>query len=136
DLCARRREAARGPAGRPRLPLANLLQRALLVRVHRPTVARTVYAGRMCLIGFTWQVDPQFDLVVAANRDEFHARPSAPADFWKDAPDLYGGRDLKSGGSWLAVSSRGRFAAVTNVRRMIPPNPNAPSRGELVAGFV
>lgn len=90
----------------------------------------------MCLIGIAWRHDPRAELVVAANRDEFHARPSAPAAAWADAPDVFGGRDLRSGGSWLAVSTRRRFAAVTNVRRMIPPNPGAPTRGALVADFV
>lgn len=74
--------------------------------------------------------------MLAANRDEFHDRPSAPAAFWDDAPHVFGGRDLRSGGSWLAVSARGRLAAVTNVRRMIPPIPQAPTRGALVADFV
>ena len=90
----------------------------------------------MCLIGLTWRPAPQPALVLAANRDEFHDRPSAPAAFWSDAPDVFGGRDLRSGGSWLAVSARGRVAAVTNVRRMIPPIPQAPTRGALVADFV
>lgn len=90
----------------------------------------------MCLIAFAWRADPQHALVLAANRDEFHDRPSAPAAPWADAPHVFGGRDLKSGGSWLAVSQRGRLAAVTNVRRMIPPNPAAPTRGALVADFV
>ena len=88
----------------------------------------------MCLIGIHWR--PGGELLVAANRDEFHARPSAPAGPWGDAPEVFGGRDLRSGGSWLAVSSRRRLAAVTNVRRMVPPNPAAPSRGALVADFV
>lgn len=87
----------------------------------------------MCLIGVAYR---PHGLVLAANRDEFHERPSAPASSWPDAPAVFGGRDLKSGGSWLAVSARGRLAAVTNVRRMVPPNPAAPSRGALVAGFV
>jgi uncharacterized protein with NRDE domain len=90
----------------------------------------------MCLIGISWRAHPGQELVVAANRDEFHRRPSAPAGFWSESADVFGGRDLKEGGSWLAVSTRGRFAAVTNVRRMIPPNPAAPSRGGLVADFV
>jgi uncharacterized protein with NRDE domain len=90
----------------------------------------------MCLIGLSWRGGPGRELVLAANRDEFHERPSAPAAPWPDAPDVFGGRDLKSGGSWLAVSTRGRLAAVTNVRRMIPPNPQAPTRGALVADFV
>lgn len=90
----------------------------------------------MCLIGVAWQVHPRYALVVAANRDEFHARPAAPAAPWPETPEVFGGRDLLQGGSWLAVSARRRLACVTNVRRMIPPNPAAPSRGRLVAGFV
>ena len=88
----------------------------------------------MCLIGVAFR--PGRELVLAANRDEFHARPSAPAASWPGAPIVFGGRDLKSGGSWLAVTRTGRLAAVTNVRRMVPPNPQAPSRGALVADFV
>jgi uncharacterized protein with NRDE domain len=90
----------------------------------------------MCLIGVAFREGPEPELVLAANRDEFHERPSAPAAPWLDAPHVFGGRDLKSGGSWLAVSLHGRLAAVTNVRRMIPPNPQAPTRGALVADFV
>lgn len=90
----------------------------------------------MCLIAVAWQAHPRFRLVLAANRDEFHARPAAAAAPWPDAPQVLGGRDLKQDGSWLAVSTAGRLAAVTNVRRMLPPNPRAPSRGQLVAGFV
>jgi len=90
----------------------------------------------MCLIAVAWKVHPRYELVLAANRDEFHSRPAAPAAPWKEAPDVFGGRDLLQGGSWLAVSARRRLACVTNVRRMVPPNPAAPSRGQLVAGFV
>jgi uncharacterized protein with NRDE domain len=90
----------------------------------------------MCLIAFAWRSDARHELIVAANRDEFHARPSAPAGWWDDAPRVFGGRDLRSGGGWLAVSRDGRLAAVTNVRRMVPPNPAAPTRGALVADFL
>lgn len=90
----------------------------------------------MCLIGVLWRAHPRYELVLAANRDEYHARPSAPAAAWPDAPQVFGGRDLKEGGSWLAVSTRGRLAAVTNVRRMVPPRAGAPSRGNLVTGFL
>ncbi|HSW11238.1 MAG TPA: NRDE family protein, partial [Solimonas sp.] len=90
----------------------------------------------MCLIALAWQTHPAYPLVLAANRDEFHHRPTAPAAFWADAPMVYGGRDLSQHGSWLALSRGGRVAAVTNVRRMIPPNPHAPSRGVLVSDFV
>ncbi|HUP92935.1 MAG TPA: NRDE family protein [Solimonas sp.] len=90
----------------------------------------------MCLIALAWRAHPQFELVLAANRDEFHARRAAPAAFWDSDPDIFGGRDLTQGGGWLAVTRSGRFAAVTNVRRMLPPDPAAPSRGALVAGFL
>ena len=90
----------------------------------------------MCLIGVAWRTHPKFDLVLAANRDEFHSRPSAGAAAWKDHPHIFGGRDLKQQGSWLAVSNNGRLAAVTNVRRMATPDPRAPSRGKLVAEFL
>lgn len=76
-------------------------------------------------------------LVMVANRDEFHARPTAAATSWPDAPEVFGGRDLSGGGGWLAVNATARrLAAVTNVRRMVPPDPSAPSRGQLVAGFL
>lgn len=70
----------------------------------------------MCLIVAGWQVHPEFPLVVAANRDEFHARPTDGAAFWDDAPQIFGGRDRQAGGTWLAAHRDGRFAAVTNVR--------------------
>jgi uncharacterized protein with NRDE domain len=89
----------------------------------------------MCLIGVAYKAHPRYELVLAANRDEFHARPAAAAAWWADAPEVYGGRDLSQGGAWLALSARRRFAAVTNVRRMQPPLAGAPSRGALVADF-
>lgn len=90
----------------------------------------------MCLIALAWNVHPDYPLVIAANRDEFHDRPAAAAGYWAEAPQVFGGRDLSQGGSWLALSTAGRLACVTNVRRMQPPNPAAPSRGRLVASFV
>ena len=89
----------------------------------------------MCLIAFAWRDHPRFRLALIANRDEFHARPAALAGFYDDAPGVYGGRDLLAGGGWLLVSTRGRLAAVTNVR--VPDVAAAPrSRGELVREFV
>lgn len=90
----------------------------------------------MCLIGVAYKTHPKHELVIAANRDEFHNRPSAGAAAWADQPEIFGGRDLSQKGSWLAVSTKGRLAAVTNVRRMVPPSPGTPSRGKLVAGFL
>lgn len=90
----------------------------------------------MCLIVLAWQANPDYPLVVAANRDEFFARPSAPAGFWEDAPEIFAGRDLEAGGTWLGVSRRQRFAALTNFREGGVQLVDAPSRGALVADFL
>lgn len=90
----------------------------------------------MCLIAVAWRVHPRLPLLLIANRDEFHARPTAPAAAHPEHPEVFGGRDLDKGGSWLQVSARGRLAAVTNVRRPGPVPANAASRGALVTDFV
>ena len=69
----------------------------------------------MCLVVFALDVSQDYPLVFAANRDELHERPSAPADWWKDYPGILGGRDLLAGGSWLAVNQKGWLATVTNL---------------------
>ena len=90
----------------------------------------------MCLIYIAWRRHPRHRLVVAANRDEFHARPAAPAHWWNDAPGVLAGRDLEAGGTWLGVASGGRFAALTNYRGPSVCRANAPSRGSLVTSFL
>ena len=90
----------------------------------------------MCLIFIAYRHHPRYPLVVAANRDEFYARPTAPAAFWSDHPELLAGRDLESGGSWLGVTCSGRFAAVTNYREGGKARSVAPSRGHLVIDFL
>jgi uncharacterized protein with NRDE domain len=87
----------------------------------------------MCLILVAWRAHPDFPLVVAANRDEFFARPTAPAGWWDEAPDILAGRDLQAGGTWLGVNRRGVFAGLTNFRDPSRQRPDAPSRGALVA---
>jgi uncharacterized protein with NRDE domain len=89
----------------------------------------------MCLILLSWRSQPGFPLVVAANRDEFHLRPAAPASFWRDRPDLLGGRDLEAMGTWMGVARDGRFAAVTNYRGAHEPRA-AESRGQLVSRYL
>jgi uncharacterized protein with NRDE domain len=89
----------------------------------------------MCLIVLAWRVRPEHPLIVAANRDEFHARPAAPAAFWEDQPEVLAGRDLEARGTWMGVSRSGRFAAVTNYRGSHEPRA-AESRGALVARFL
>jgi uncharacterized protein with NRDE domain len=89
----------------------------------------------MCLIVLAWRAHPDHPLIVAANRDEFHARPAAAAAFWQDRPAILAGRDLKAKGTWMGVSRSGRFAAVTNFRGATEPSA-AHSRGSLVTGFL
>lgn len=94
----------------------------------------------MCLIVFAWQVMPSAPLFAAANRDEFYARPAAPAHWWDDHPHIYAGRDLHAGGTWLGVTRSGecgsRFAAITNIRAPHLHRDDAPSRGALVSDFL
>ena len=90
----------------------------------------------MCLILFAHDLHPHFRLVLAANRDEFHARPTAPAGRWSDGPHVVGGRDLEAGGSWLGVTSQGRWAAVTNFREGAEAVRVARSRGRLVQDYL
>jgi uncharacterized protein with NRDE domain len=89
----------------------------------------------MCLILVAWRMHGAQPLVVAANRDEFHARPASPAGYWSDCPGILAGRDLEAMGTWMGVSRSGRFAAVTNFRGAKEPAA-AQSRGALVAGFL
>jgi len=88
----------------------------------------------MCLAVVAHRAHPSYTLVVAANRDEFHARPAAPAAWGRDGAfaGILAGRDLLAGGTWLGVRRDGRFALVTNVRDGKPQDPAARSRGEVV----
>ena len=89
----------------------------------------------MCLVLFAYDPQSAHPLVVAANRDEFYARPAESAHFWDDAPDVLAGRDLSAGGTWLGVSRAGRFATVTNFAEEGPSE--APlSRGRLPERFL
>ncbi len=90
----------------------------------------------MCLIAFAWKVSDRYPLLVAANRDEFYARPSAPAAFWDDHPQVLAGRDLQAGGTWLGVSASGRFAAITNIRDPDGTGAAPRSRGELTTEYL
>lgn len=90
----------------------------------------------MCLILLAHQAHPAYRLVVAANRDEWFRRPTAPAGFWSDAPQVFAGRDLEQLGTWLGVTKGGRFAALTNFRDPGSQRSDAPSRGRLVSEFL
>jgi uncharacterized protein with NRDE domain len=90
----------------------------------------------MCLILVVWRSHPRYPCIIAANRDEFFDRPTEPAHWWPDRPDILAGRDLQAGGTWLGITRQGRFAAVTNFRTPQPKLTGAPSRGALVTGLL
>ena len=90
----------------------------------------------MCLILLALDTHADYALVLAANRDEFYDRPTAPAGFWTDAPEVLAGRDLRAGGTWLGIDRRGRVAAVTNYRQGRRETEAARSRGHLVSDYL
>jgi uncharacterized protein with NRDE domain len=91
----------------------------------------------MCIAYLAWQSHPDWPLFIAANRDEFHARPARPAVPWEDHPDVIAGIDEAAGGTWLGVTRQGRFAVLTNYRDLNLSGPSNPvSRGELVKNFL
>jgi len=90
----------------------------------------------MCIIYLSIAKDPDWPLYIAANRDEFHARPALPAAPWDANPDIFSGLDLSGGGTWLAMNRNGRFAMLTNYRDPAAFIPAAPTRGLLVSDFV
>lgn len=94
----------------------------------------------MCLIVFAWQVVPGAPLIACANRDEFYDRPTSAAGNWPDKPQVFAGRDLQGGGSWMGITQQGpngpKFAAVTNIRGPQERRTDAPSRGALVANYL
>ena len=89
----------------------------------------------MCLIAWHWQPAHPTSLLLLANRDEFHARPTSALHWWPDAPVL-AGRDEQAGGTWLGVNRRGQLAALTNYRDPLNNRADAPSRGALVSEFL
>ena len=85
----------------------------------------------MCLIAFSFKDHPVYDLILAANRGEFHDRPTRRAQFWPSNADLLAGKDLKAGGTWMGITRKGRFSALTNFRDPDTYRPDAQSRGQL-----
>jgi len=90
----------------------------------------------MCLLIFAHQASKHRPLIVSANRDEFHDRPTAASNFWEEHPQLLAGTDLSAGGTWMGVTRNGRFAAVTNCAGIASPAASPRSRGELAIAFL
>ena len=90
----------------------------------------------MCLVLIAHRACPGYRLVVAANRDEYHGRPTAAAAHWQDHPTIVAGRDLEGSGTWLGMHVDGRFATVTNVRSGHAVRRGPRSRGLIVTDFL
>lgn len=90
----------------------------------------------MCIAYLAYQTSPEWPLIMAANRDEFHARPAAPAAPWVDAPEVLGGIDLQAGGTWLAANKQGQIGCLTNYREPQSQQSSAPSRGLLISNYL
>lgn len=86
----------------------------------------------MCLILLGIDACPGFPLILAANRDEYYSRPTAPMAFWEHGPPILAGKDLEAGGTWMGIGKDGRFAALTNYRDMAAIKKGAPSRGQII----
>ncbi len=90
----------------------------------------------MCLLFFSYKLTPGYNLVLAANRDEFLDRPTAPLDYIDREKTILAGRDLRDGGTWLGLGKHGKIAAITNFRKGDTPRTDAPSRGEIIDSFL
>lgn len=86
----------------------------------------------MCILFIAVEQHPDYPLIIAANRDEFHARLTTPSHQWTDNPDIFAGKDEQAGGTWMGLSSAGRISALTNIRAPEREKLDAKTRGELV----
>lgn len=90
----------------------------------------------MCLIVFAYKHHPEYPLILAGNRDEFYGREAQQAHFWDTDPAMLAGKDLRAGGTWLGVSKKGEFGAITNYRDLNDPRAGERSRGEIIPKFL
>lgn len=91
----------------------------------------------MCLINFNIGAHPKYKMIIAANRDESYERPTSQIAWWDDHPNIFGGRDLKANGTWLAVTKSGKIGALTNIRNVEEMTKIADkSRGELIVNYL
>src|SRR5690349_9631224 len=104
--------------------------------VPRASRKSSAASDAMCLIALAWRAHPGCRLIVAANRDEYFGRATAPAAFWDDHRGVLAGRDLEAGGTWLGITLQERFAALTNYRNPSDRKTGVPSRGALVSDFL
>src|SRR5437016_3930631 len=85
----------------------------------------------MCTLAIYFRVFREYPVVIAANRDEFFARPTIGPTVIARNPEVVGGKDLQAGGTWLGINDRGIVAGLLNRRSDLPARPDAHSRGLL-----
>lgn len=90
----------------------------------------------MCLILFSYKTHKKYKLILAANRDEFYARPTLPMQWWKNREGILAGIDEKKQGTWMGIHKNGRFAALTNYRQLPITQKYESSRGFLVSEYL
>ncbi|MFT5698336.1 MAG: hypothetical protein ACI8ZB_001191 [Desulforhopalus sp.] len=90
----------------------------------------------MCLIFVSYNCNVHCRYIIAANRDEFRCRATAPLAYLDDAGNILGGQDLQAGGMWLGITRGGKFGAITNYRDGIGGSASLPSRGEIVSRYL
>ena len=96
----------------------------------------------MCLIVLSLNPKSDYKLILTSNRDEFYERPTESMHWWDSSPRVLAGKDKNFDGTWMALSEKGKFAAVTNVREFTSLSTqkksleNLASRGDLVKDFV
>jgi uncharacterized protein with NRDE domain len=91
----------------------------------------------MCTIIFSYKAHPKYDFIFIGNRDEFKARPSKKAHYWKSDSNVLAGKDIEKGGTWTGITTEGRIAFVTNYRDFtLNQDDNNLSRGCLTSNFL
>lgn len=90
----------------------------------------------MCILFIALKQHKDFPLILLANRDEYHERPTTKAGFWPEFPELLAGKDEKEGGTWLGLHTNGRVSALTNYRDMKAHREGRLSRGQLVKDYL
>ncbi|SEK42642.1 Uncharacterized conserved protein, contains NRDE domain [Colwellia chukchiensis] len=85
----------------------------------------------MCILFIAIEQHPDYPVIICANRDEFHQRPTQNIHWWP-GQNILAGKDLQAGGTWLGLNRQGYFSAITNFRRPAHFDSNKCSRGDLV----
>lgn len=90
----------------------------------------------MCIIFAAIKQHRDYPLIIAANRDEFYARPTEPSHFWPSPQGMLAGKDISAGGTWMGVTRNAHIAALTNIRNPVAQRSDKISRGGLVVDYL